>query len=85
MQNPTNPESFSARQTNVPTGNIPSPGRYSIARKDGIDKDSAKQILKEIHAVVSAKFLYRRWSASRHEYLSYPGKGEKYSITRSKG
>ncbi len=68
-------------------------GEYTVAwailyrrfRKDGIDKDSAKQILKEIHAVVSAKFLYRRWSASRHEYLSYPGKGEKYSITRSKG
>jgi hypothetical protein len=65
-------------------------GEYTVAwailyhhfKKDGIDKDSAKQALKEIHAVVSDKFLYRRWSASQHEYRSYPGRGEKYEIRK---
>lgn len=67
-------------------------GEYTVAwailyrrfKKDGIDKDSAQQALKEIHAVVSAQFLYRRWSASRKKYLSYPGRGEKYRITKSR-
>jgi hypothetical protein len=68
-------------------------GEYTVAwavlyhrfKRDGIDKDSAQQALKEINAVVSDKFLYRRWSSSRHEYLSYPRKGEKYEITQTKG
>jgi hypothetical protein len=54
-------------------------GEYTVAwailyrrfKVDGIDKDSAQQALKEIHTVVSDKFLYRRWSTSQHEYLSY--------------
>lgn len=57
---------------------------YRHFKTDGIDKDAAQQALKEIHAVVSDKFLYRRWSASRHQYLYYPGKGKKYEITRAK-
>jgi hypothetical protein len=67
-------------------------GEYTVAwailyhrfKKDGIDKHSARQAVKEISAVVSDKFLYRRWSASRDEYRSYPGKEEKYEITRTK-
>jgi len=67
-------------------------GEYTVAwailyhrfKKDGIDKDSAQQALKEIHAVVSDKFLYRRWDASQHEYRSYPRKSEKYEITKVK-
>ena len=67
-------------------------GEYTVAwamlyrrfKRDGINKDSAKLALKEIHAVVSDKFLYRRWSASRDSYVSYPGKGEKYAITNTK-
>jgi hypothetical protein len=64
-------------------------GEYAVAwailyhrfKKDGIDKDSAQRALKDIHAVVSDKFLYRRWSNSHNEYRSYPGKGRKYEIT----
>jgi hypothetical protein len=67
-------------------------GEYTLAwailyhrfKKDGINKDSAQQALKEICAVVSDKFLYRRWSTSQREYLSYPGKGVKYEITKTK-
>jgi hypothetical protein len=66
-------------------------GEYTVAwailyhrfKEDGINKDSAQQALKEINAVVSDKFLYRRWSNSRGEYLSYPGEGAKYEITKS--
>jgi hypothetical protein len=67
-------------------------GEYTVAwailyhrfKKAGIDKDSAQRALKEINAVVSDKFLYRRWSNSEKEYLYYPGKGKKYEITETK-
>lgn len=67
-------------------------GEYTVAwailyrrfKRDGIDKNSAQEALKEIHAVVSDKFLYRRWSTSQHEYLSYPSKGEIYEIKKTK-
>jgi hypothetical protein len=66
-------------------------GEYTVAwailyhrfKEDGVDKDSAQQALKNINAVVSDRFLYRRWSNSRGEYLSYPGEGVKYEITKS--
>lgn len=65
-------------------------GEYTVAwailyrrfKKDGINKDSAKQALKEIHAVVSDKFLYRRWNTAQGEYVFYPRKGETYEITK---
>lgn len=67
-------------------------GEYTVAwailyrrfKKDGINKDSAKQALKEIHAVVSDKFLYRRWNTAQGEYVFYPRKGETYEITKTK-
>jgi hypothetical protein len=63
-------------------------GEYTVAwailyhrfKKNGINRGSAQQALKEINAVVSNKFLYRRWSTSQRSYLSYPGKGVKYEI-----
>jgi hypothetical protein len=65
-------------------------GEYTVAwailyhrfKRDGISKDSAQQALKEINAVVSDKFLYRRWSTSQRQYRSYPGKGKKYEIKK---
>jgi hypothetical protein len=66
-------------------------GEYTVAwailyhrfKKEGINKESAQRALKDINAVVSDKFLYRRWSNSRKEYLSYPGKGKKYEIAEA--
>jgi hypothetical protein len=54
---------------------------YHRFKTDGVTKDAAQQALKEIHAVVSDKFLYRRWSDSGCEYRFYPRKTDKYQIT----
>ena len=66
-------------------------GEYAVAwailyrrfKKDSVDKEVAQQALKEIHAVVSDKFLYRRWNDAGHEYRYYPAKGKKYQITEA--
>lgn len=66
-------------------------GEYTVAwailyhrfKKDGVNKDAAQQALKEIHAVVSDKFLYRRWSDSRREYRFYPGRSDRYAVTNT--
>jgi hypothetical protein len=63
-------------------------GEYAVAwailyhrfKRDGIDRGSAQRALKDINAVVSDKFLYRRWSNSKKEYRFYPAKGKKYKI-----
>ena len=54
---------------------------YHRFKMDGVTKDAAQHALKEIHAVVSDKFLYRRWSDSGGEYRFYPRKTDKYQIT----
>lgn len=67
-------------------------GEYTVAwailyhrfKRDGVNKDVAQQALKEVHAVVSDKFLYRRWSSSGGEYLSYPKKADRYAITNAR-
>lgn len=67
-------------------------GEYTVAwailyhrfKIDGVNKDAAQQALKEIHAVVSDKFLYRRWSDSGREYRFYPGKTDRYAITNTR-
>lgn len=57
---------------------------YHRFKTNGVNKDAAQQALKQIHAVVSDKFLHHRWSDSRREYRFYPGKANKYRITNAR-
>jgi len=61
-------------------------GQYAVAwallyhqlQLKGVTKKSAQEALKQISAVVSDAFVYRRWDSTK--YLYYPTKGVKYEV-----
>jgi hypothetical protein len=63
-------------------------GEYAVAwallyqrfKLKGLTVDSARTALRQINAVVSDAFLYRRWDSQKEKYLYYPGKQVKYAV-----
>lgn len=57
---------------------------YHQLDTNGVTMEAARVALQKITAVVSDKFVYRRWDEDRSRYLYYPLKGTSYEITKTK-
>lgn len=55
---------------------------YNRFRTNGVSRDSARQAMKQINAVVHQSFVYRRWDEQTKRYLKYPRSGEKYEVAK---
>jgi hypothetical protein len=51
---------------------------------DGVTLQAARTAMKNINAVVTNEFVYRRWDADASRYLYYPAKNRTYSVVEDK-
>jgi hypothetical protein len=55
---------------------------YRRFKRYGIDRETAKQAIEDICAVVHENFRYLRWDDERERYLRYPGIGTRFDIVQ---
>jgi hypothetical protein len=53
---------------------------YRDFKRNGIDKGTAQEALKNICAVVDESFRYLRWDDTASKYLRFPGVRKKYEV-----